>query len=131
MSNADKHKHLDLISQAIGRMAESSFRVRSWCVTVVSAVIALAVERSKPSLALAGLLPIVVFLLIDAYYLGQERRFRDMYDHVRQMSQDNIDFAMYYPDLPKRPLWAALPATIYLLLYGGLAAAVVVISLLL
>ena len=44
---------------------------------------------------------------------------------------DNIAFAMYYPDLPQRPLWAALPATIYLLLYGGLAAAVVVISLLL
>ena len=131
MSSADKHKHLDLISQIIARMAQNSFSVRSWCVTVTSAVITLSVAEDSSLLALAALVPIIIFWVIDAYYLAQERQFRVLYDRVRQMDEADIDFAMHYNELPRNTISKAMVSTIYWLLYGGLSTAVGLIALLL
>jgi len=38
-------------------------------------------------------LPVVAFWVIDAYFLSQERSFRDLYDDVRT-KQDRADFSM-------------------------------------
>ena len=39
-------------------------------------------------------MPLLVFWILDAYYLWQERLFRAVYDSIRQKSEDEIDFEM-------------------------------------
>ena len=35
-----------------------------------------------------------LFLGVDGFYLNQEQRFRRLYNAVRKMNEDEIDFAM-------------------------------------
>jgi hypothetical protein len=79
MADEDKRKHLDLLQGAISRMAANSFLLKGWNVTLATAVFGLAVKESQPRLALLGLLPILTLWGLDAYYLGYERRFRELY----------------------------------------------------
>lgn len=39
-------------------------------------------------------MPLLVFWILDAYYLWQEQLFRAVYDSIRQKSEDEIDFEM-------------------------------------
>ena len=39
-------------------------------------------------------LPTAAFWLLDGYFLRQERLFRKLYDKVRVMGEDDIDFSM-------------------------------------
>lgn len=79
MADEDKRKHLDLLQSAIARMAGNSFLLKGWSVTLSTAVIGLSAKESTPELALLALLPILAFWGLDAYYLGLERRFRDLF----------------------------------------------------
>jgi hypothetical protein len=61
-------------------MGQNSFTVRGWSVTLVSVVFALIAANDAPPLAaLIALVPSVVFWGLDAYYLRQERLFRQLY----------------------------------------------------
>lgn len=126
MGQENKHKHLELISQAIARMAQNSFAVRNWCIAVISAIVALSVETQNQWLAVSALLPLFVFLLIDTYYLNQERGFRHLYDEVRSKSDEEIDFIMTpskregFRKVVRRPILG--------LLYGGLAITIMGVS---
>lgn len=124
----NKHKHLDLVSAVINRMAQNSFTVRGWCITLVTAVVAFGVEAGEQSLALAALVPLLLFWTIDVYYLRQERAFRRLYDVVRKRPDEEIDFDMtpIYDQL----LWKVMfMPSITLWLYVGLASAVIIISI--
>ncbi len=75
----DKRLHLELIQGIIKRLAQNSFAMKGWAVTLISAIFALLKE---PALHIA-ILPAFVFWGLDAYYLRQERLFRKLYDAVR------------------------------------------------
>lgn len=79
MADDDKRKHLDLLQGAITRMASNSFLLKGWSVTLATAIVGLSLKQETPRLALLALLPILAFWGLDAYYLGFERRFRDLY----------------------------------------------------
>jgi len=80
-SDSHRVKHLELIQTAVTRMGQNSFTVRGWSVTLVSVVFALIAAKDAPPLAaLIALIPAVVFWGLDAYYLRQERLFRQLYE---------------------------------------------------
>lgn len=90
-----KLKHLEMIQAVISRMAGNSFLLKGWSVTLAAAVIALAANKeSHALLTLIALLPVLMFWLLDGYYLHQERLFRKLYDHVRLQDDDAVDFSM-------------------------------------
>ncbi len=90
-----KLKHLEMIQAVISRMAGNSFLLKGWSVTLAAAVIALAANKeSHALLTLIALLPVVMFWVLDGYYLHQERLFRKLYDHVRLQDDDAVDFSM-------------------------------------
>ncbi len=89
-----KLKHLEMIQAVISRMAKNSFLLKGWNVVLVSAIFALASGESKSQLACLAYLPATVFWLLDGYFLRQERLFRKLYDKVRLMGEDDIDFSM-------------------------------------
>ena len=90
-----KLKHLDLIQGVVNRMANSSFLIKGWSITLVAAVLALSVDTtSEAKTAAIAMVPIIVFWILDGYYLYQERLFRGLYDDVRGKSEQEIDFSM-------------------------------------
>lgn len=76
-------KHLELIQGVVNRMAQVSFILKGWTVTLVVALFAVVTNSMNWSYVLFGLVPICVFWGLDAYYLRQERLFRGLYDAVR------------------------------------------------
>ena len=77
--------HLTMIQGVVTRMAGNSFALKALTVTLTAAVLAFAGAAQEPSpvLVFAGLVPVVVFWLLDAHYLRLERLFRRLYDGVR------------------------------------------------
>lgn len=89
-----KLKHLELIQGVINRLAGNSFYMKGWAVVLLSALLVLVVREDRGDLGWLGLLPVLVFWGLDAYFLWQERLFRALYDRVRLIDAAEIDFSM-------------------------------------
>ena len=68
-------KHLELMQGVINRMAENSRSCNVWCVTLVAATLVLVARTGEPQHALIALVPALLFLFLDSYYLALERAF--------------------------------------------------------
>ncbi|HDZ9313104.1 TPA: hypothetical protein RUZ05_003537, partial [Vibrio cholerae] len=62
--------HLTMLQNIIQRMASNSSSCKSWCITLVSAVLVIVADKGKPDYAWIALLPTVIFACLDAYYLA-------------------------------------------------------------
>jgi hypothetical protein len=79
------HKELELIQSVITRMANNSFLVKGWTMTLISALIAfgkdIVLEGQGGIYYLTAMLVIVIpFWWLDAFFLKQERIFRRIYE---------------------------------------------------
>lgn len=72
--------YLPIIQGVISRMANNSANCKTWCVTIVTALFALAIDKGKPRALLLGLIPLGLFFFLDAYYLSLEHDFRKIYN---------------------------------------------------
>lgn len=77
--STDRIKHLEFIQATIARQAAHSFSVKGWSLTVAAALYAYTATHLEWWLALLALVPPVVFAGLDAFYLRQERLFRQLY----------------------------------------------------
>ena len=68
--------HVDMLQGIITRMAQNSSNCKSWAIPIVSAIIMLAFEKDTIP-GLVAYIPLGIFYLLDCYYLGLERKFRD------------------------------------------------------
>jgi hypothetical protein len=82
-------KHLEFIQATISRLATNSFLLKGWALTISGALFGFAASHLSWSVAMVGLLPIIVFWCLDAYFLRQERLFRGLYNAVAEQA-DNI-----------------------------------------
>ncbi|KKT81087.1 MAG: hypothetical protein A2925_04810 [Candidatus Yanofskybacteria bacterium RIFCSPLOWO2_01_FULL_44_22] len=90
-----KLKHLEFIQNVISRMAGNLFYLRGWVITLVAGVLVLLTQTDSGQLPIIFLsLVIVLFWGYDAYFLALERMYRNLYDKVRQMKEEDIDFSM-------------------------------------
>jgi len=81
----EKVKHLELIQSVVTRMAGNSALFKGWSVTLSAALIGLAAAKdARIQYALLGCFPPILFAILDAFYLRQERLFRKLYDRVRK-----------------------------------------------
>lgn len=71
--------HLHIIQSIIQRMAGNSAACKTWSVTLVSAIMILVADKGVPRHLVVAAIPIIAFLLLDAYYLALERAFRSLY----------------------------------------------------
>ena len=67
--------HLTIMQGVINRMAENSRSCKVWCVTLVAATLVLVARTGEPQHALIALVPTLLFLFLDSYYLALERAF--------------------------------------------------------
>ena len=61
-------------------VAQNSRSCKVWCVTLVAATLVLVARTGEPQHALIALVPTLLFLALDAYYLALERAFRNSYN---------------------------------------------------
>jgi len=88
-----KLEHLKMLQAIITRMASNSFMVKGWCITLVSALLALSAKDAR-FMVFVAYLPVLMFWWLDAFFLHQERLFRELYDHVRTSEKEESDFSM-------------------------------------
>ncbi len=89
----DKTKHLEMIQGIINRLSGKSTSVKSWCITLISALLIFS-ERSKEFriyFILIVALPLISFCFLDTFYLIMERRYRELYEEVRMGIKKDYD----------------------------------------
>src|SRR3989338_3713366 len=87
----DKKKHLEFLQLAINRMASNSFILKGWNITLIVGLFALTLKDLSSSYLYLAILPAFAFWGLDAYYLRQERLFRELYDSIRKTKRKDID----------------------------------------
>lgn len=93
--NSGRLKHLEMLQSVITRMGNNSFLIKGWSVTLLSAILVLTAKDKIFAMGWIALIPIVIFWLLDGFFLRQERLFRKLYDKYRIQPQDSpTDFNM-------------------------------------
>ncbi|UMX47832.1 MAG: hypothetical protein L7H18_05345 [Candidatus Nealsonbacteria bacterium DGGOD1a] len=98
----NKQKHLEFIQGIIARMAGNLFFLRGWTITLIGALLALFSKNNSPDYVFYFLIVVVlIFWILDGYFLSQERSYRDLYNYVRKLKEEEIDFSMEISEYQK------------------------------
>ena len=127
----NKRKHLEFIQNAINRMAGNLFFLRGWTITLITGLFALSAAKGfyNGYILLAYFL-LFIFWILDGYFLAQERRFRCLYDDVRKLDEQKIDFSMNtkkYKDVWRNTWLGSMLSATLLWFYMPLALAMFVV----
>ncbi|WP_159394045.1 hypothetical protein [Streptomyces sp. NRRL F-5755] len=102
----DKVKHLEFLNLTVTRLANNSFLIRGWAITLVGALAGVTISSERPALSLISFIPTLGFWLLDFFYLHQERLFRQLYADVARNSPEIPSFSMdvspYRHQVPRR-----------------------------
>ena len=74
--------HIDLLQGIINRLANNSASCKTWCLTLVSALLSFAGSTHNGAVVIPAVIPIVVLGFLDASYLAQEQAYRKLYDEI-------------------------------------------------
>jgi hypothetical protein len=74
--------HINLLQGIITRLANNSGSCKTWCLTLVGALLSLAGATHVPALITFALVPVVIFGFLDTMYLAQEKAYRNLYKRV-------------------------------------------------
>ena len=88
------HKEIDLIQGCITRMAQNSFIVKGWLISILAVSIALLPETINIKLlCIGGAVIVFCFWYLDGFFLKMERLYRWKYEWVimrRQSTLENV-----------------------------------------
>ena len=99
-------KHLEIMQGVIQRMAENSRSCKVWCVTLVAATLVLVARTGEPRHALIALIPTLLFLFLDSYYLAFERAFiRSQNAFVAKLHEGELVLTDVYKVAPMGMGW--------------------------
>ncbi len=88
---------------------------------MIGALLALFSKNNSPAYVFYFLIVIVlIFWILDGYFLSQERSYRDLYNHVRKLKEEDVDFSMdisEYQKFKKNTLIFAMFSTTLLVFY--------------
>lgn len=131
MDTPNKYKHLEFVQASINRMSGNLFLLKGWSITLIAALFALAAKDTNKAYILIAYFPLFIFWTLDGYFLSMERQLRSLYEHVRQLKDEDIDFSMDTGPWQKdvRNSWAsAMSSRTLVVYYGGLAVVMIVLS---
>ena len=126
----DRRQRLSFIQSVVTRMSQASSSSKSWLLPIVTLTYGYAITQKSWPVASLGIIAVLVFGVLDANYLKQERAFRQLFDQVASGSAIPA-FSMnpalaspsgtrvnYWPDWEDLRSWAILPVPGPLLLGG-------------
>ncbi len=74
--------HINLLQGIINRLANNSASCKTWCLSILAALLSLAGATHNPTLVTIALVPVTVFGFIDTMYLANETAYRDLYKRI-------------------------------------------------
>lgn len=93
-------KYLDLIQNNIMRMADNSFKIKGWTLSIIGIVFALESFSDIQEIALCGILIVTfAFWCLDSFYLRTERKYRALYNDVLDKEKNNMEIDWYNLDI--------------------------------
>ena len=128
----NKRKHLEFIQAIISRMASNLFFLRGWTITLIGALLALFSKNNSPDYIFYFLIVIVlIFWILDGYFLSQERSYRDLYNHVRKLKEEEIDFSMDVSSVTNqvRPWEDVVFSKTLSIFYGAIIGTILIVTL--
>ena len=98
-------KEIDLIQSCISRMAQNSFIIKGWLITLVTVILALLPEKVDAKI-LCGVILVATlcFWYLDAYFLRLERLYRWKYEWVITNRGNNCSY-LYDLNPMNREMW--------------------------
>ena len=128
----NKIKHLEMIQGVINRMAGNLFVLKGWGVTLIVALLALVAKESEGIYVLIAFCPLIIFWILDGYFLSMERCYRALYNNVIAKREEEIDFSMNISKFAKEQkntwLKSMFSKTLFIF-YGTLIILLIIISL--
>lgn len=98
--------HLQIIQSVIQRMATNSTSCKAWCIALVSAILVVIADKGNADYAFIAVIPTVLFLALDAYYLGLERCLRCSYNaFIDKVHSATVESCDLYAVTPKGSIW--------------------------
>lgn len=92
MPNENKFKYLEFIQSIITRMNTNSFQIKGMSVTITAALLALAANDFNILYSAIVYFSLFIFWGLDAYYLSQEKGYRELYEEARKLNDNDVDF---------------------------------------
>ena len=128
----NKRTHLSMIQGIVNRLAQDSFLLKGWSVVLVSALFVLAANSSNQYFVYLSYFPAIAFWILDGYFLWQGRLSRALYDKVRVLNEDDIDFSMDTIVLKadNKSWFQAIFSTTLLIFHGTIIGSIVIVMVL-
>ena len=99
--------HLAIMQSVIQRMAANSTSAKTWCITLVSAILVIVADKQRPQYIWLSLVPAILFFGLDAYYLALERGFRGSYNaFIEKLHSNSLEVDDLFVVEPKGNLSA-------------------------
>jgi len=132
--------HLSITQSVIQRTAANSTSCKAWCITLVSAILVIVADKGRPQYALIAIIPTILFLALDTYYLSLEKMFRHSYNSfIEKLHSGKVVAADLYAVSPSghtlKTLYSSLrsfsiwPFYLSLLVMIWLVKAIVIVSM--
>ena len=110
-----------MIEGVIDRMSTKSGNVKGYCVAVVAGIVTLSFKNTYFVDLFLSVSTVLIFLYLDLYYLGMERKYRFLYEKVRNGGYVNfelkIDFKESEIKQSKSSIWDCLKSKTILRFY--------------
>ncbi|MDD3014039.1 MAG: hypothetical protein PHC34_10090 [Candidatus Gastranaerophilales bacterium] len=126
----NKIKHLEMIQVVVTRMGSNLFILKGWSITLIVALFTLISRDVSGVYVLFAFCVLLIFWILDGYFLSLERCFRDLYDDVRMKKDEDIDFSMNCKKFMKgKNSWIkSMFSSTILIFYGILLVVMVIIT---
>jgi len=106
--------YLSILQSVISRMSSNSAGCKTWCVTIISAMVVFILNKGEPTHIWIAMVPLFLFLILDSYYLGLERHFRQIYNNfIQKLHSNNVKVNDLYLLVPHEDYCSSLTSTIY------------------
>lgn len=103
--NYNFEKEIDLIQSCVNRMAQNSFTIKGWLITLATVILALLPEKIDIRiLCIVVFATTLCFWYLDAYYLRMERLYRWKYEWVIVNREKNGSY-LYDLNPWNRAMW--------------------------
>ena len=88
MMKEDKIRYIELVQSIISRLANNSFLLKGWTITLIAAIFSLS-DKIMKNFNFIIYIFILLFWILDSYYLYQERLYRNLYNQVIEIRDEN------------------------------------------
>lgn len=98
MEKDELFKEIDLLQNCINRMAQNSFMLKGWALTIFAGVTAFTKGEnfSNPiTLVCTTIIPFVCFWILDTFFLRTEKKYRKMYEDMLTKRKENNTEGQY------------------------------------